>query len=220
MDGVEVLVSPVVGPIENLPKVRLGVMASGSGSNFEAIAEAIASGTLNAEIVVVIYNKPEAAVLDRAKRWGIPAVLLDHRTYDRREALDEAIVAVLREYGSEWVIMAGWMRIVTGVLIDAFPNRILNIHTSLLPSFKGGKAIEQAFTSGVKITGCTVHYVVPEVDSGTILMQAAVPILPGDQLSDLSARIQVQEHRIYAAAIALAVEAELAGVITAKRVGV
>jgi phosphoribosylglycinamide formyltransferase 1 len=211
MDGVEMLVSPGLGPIENLPNVRLGVMASGSGSNFEAIAQAIASGRLNAEIVVVIYNKPEATVLDRANRLGIPAVLLDHRAYGSREALDEAIVTVLQEYGSEWVIMAGWMRIVTGVLIEAFPKRILNIHPSLLPSFKGGKAIEQAFKSGVKITGCTVHYVVPEVDSGAILMQAAVPILPGDQLADLAQRIQVQEHRIYAAAIALAVQAERSG---------
>jgi phosphoribosylglycinamide formyltransferase 1 len=208
MDRVEMLVSPLLERPKNLPKVRLGVMASGSGSNFEAIAQAIASGALNAEIVVVIANKPEATVLDRADRLGIPTVLLEHRAYASREVLDAAIVTVLCEYGAEWVIMAGWMRIVTEVLIEAFPKRILNIHPSLLPSFKGGKAIEQAFISGVKITGCTVHYVVPEVDSGGILMQAAVPILPGDQLADLAERIQVQEHRIYAAAIALAVQAE------------
>ena len=191
-----------------VPRVRLGVMASGSGSNFEAIAAAIASGSLNAEIAVVIYNNPEAKVLNRSQQLGIPAVLLNHRDYESRESLDRAIVAVLRDYEATWIVMAGWMRIVTPVLIEAFPKRILNIHPSLLPSFKGGKAIEQAFASGVKITGCTVHYVVQEVDSGSILMQAAVPIVAGDQLSDLQQRIQVQEHRIYPEAIALAIRAE------------
>ena len=192
----------------SLPRVRLGIMASGSGSNFEAIAVAIASGSLNAEIAVVIYNNPKAKVLSRSQQLGIPAILLNHRDYKSRECLDQAIVAVLKEYTATWVVMAGWMRIVTPVLIEAFPKRILNIHPSLLPSFKGGKAIEQAFESGVKITGCTVHYVVQEVDSGSILMQAAVPIVAGDQLCDLQQRIQVQEHRIYPEAIALAIRAE------------
>lgn len=179
-------------------------MASGSGSNFEAIVQAIQANQLQAEVPVLIYNNPTASVVDRAKRLGIPAVCLDHRTFATREALDEAIVQVLQAHQVEWVAMAGWMRIVTPVLINAFPNQVLNIHPSLLPSFKGGRAIEQAFQSGVKITGCTVHYVVPEVDSGTIIMQAAVPILPGDTLSMLQARIQVQEHQIYPAAIAIA----------------
>ena len=205
------LVSPPLSAIESGegPRVRLGVMASGSGSNFEAIAVAIASGSLKAEIAVMIYNNPDAKVLERSQHLGIPAVLLNHRNYESREALDGAIVAVLREHEATWVVMAGWMRIVTPVLIEAFPKRILNIHPSLLPSFKGGKAIEQAFASGVKITGCTVHYVVQEVDSGSIVMQAAVPIVTGDQLQDLQQRIQVQEHRIYPKAIALAIGAEL-----------
>ena len=208
------LVSPPLRAIENEDglRVRLGVMASGSGSNFEAIAAAIVSGSLNAEIVVMIYNNPEAKVLERSQQLGIPAVLLNHRNYESREALDGAIVAILREYEATWVVMAGWMRIVTPVLIEAFPRRILNIHPSLLPSFKGGKAIEQAFASGVKITGCTVHYVVQEVDSGSIVMQAAVPIVTGDQLWDLQQRIQVQEHRIYPKAIALAIGAERSSV--------
>jgi phosphoribosylglycinamide formyltransferase 1 len=219
MDGLGMLVSPDVETIaqtlaqrsarrEPLPKLRLGIMASGSGSNFEAIAAAIDSGALNAEIALLIYNNPDAKVLERSQRLGVPAVLLNHREYATREALDQTIVEVLRSYQIEWVIMAGWMRIVTAVLIDAFPKRILNIHPSLLPSFKGGKAIEQAFSSGVKITGCTVHYVVPEVDSGAILMQSAVPILPEDQLSDLQQRIQRQEHVIYPVAISLAAYAE------------
>jgi phosphoribosylglycinamide formyltransferase 1 len=183
---------------------RLGIMASGSGSNFEAIVQAVQSGQLHAEVPIVIYNNPQATVVDRAARLGIPSVCLNHRDYGSREALDSAIVSVLQEYKVTWVIMAGWMRIVTPVLINAFADHVLNIHPSLLPSFKGGRAIEQAFQSGVKITGCTVHYVVPEVDSGKIIMQAAVPILESDTLESLQARLQVQEHKIYPAAIAIA----------------
>lgn len=184
--------------------LKLGVMASGSGSNFEAIATAIAAGKLNAEILVLIYNNPEAAVVARAEKFDVPAVLLNHREFPSREALDTAIVETLRQYGVEWVIMAGWMRLVTAVLIDAFPNRILNIHPSLLPSFKGVRAIEQAIAAGVRIAGCTVHYVIPEVDSGSIILQAAVPVLPDDTPETLQARIQVQEHQIFPWAIAIA----------------
>ena len=207
----DALISPLIRPIGESPdhptptKVRLGIMASGSGSNFEAIVQAIHSGQLNAEVPVLIYNNPTATVVERAKRLGIPAICLDHRQFTSRELLDQAIVDVLRNYQTDWVVMAGWMRIVTPVLIQAFPNRVLNIHPSLLPSFKGGKAIEQAFQSGVKITGCTVHHVVTEVDSGEILMQAAVPVLTTDTLETLQARLQIQEHKIYPAAIAIAV---------------
>ncbi|MBD2325954.1 phosphoribosylglycinamide formyltransferase [Alkalinema sp. FACHB-956] len=206
------LLSPPPPPADLLaghPPLKLGVMASGSGSNFAAIAQAIASGTLNAQVQVLIYNNPDAKVVDRAEALKTPAVLLNHRDYKSREDLDAAIVETLKTHDVDWVIMAGWMRIVTPVLIHAFPNRILNIHPSLLPSFKGGHAVEQALQAGVKIAGCTVHYVVPEVDSGAILMQAAVPILPEDTISTLQARIQIQEHQIYPAAIALAAAREL-----------
>jgi len=179
-------------------------MASGSGTNFEAIAQAIADGELYAQMRVVIYNNPGAKVAARAARWGIPAVLINHREFASRAELDAAIVQTLREYGADWVIMAGWMRIVTSVLIEAFPDRVINIHPSLLPSFRGAHAIEQALKAGVKITGCTVHLVRLEVDSGPILMQAAVPISPGDTLETLQTRIQVQEHRIFPKAIAIA----------------
>jgi phosphoribosylglycinamide formyltransferase-1 len=202
------LVSPVeqfsVSP--SAPRLKLGVMASGSGSNFEAITDAISSGRLNAQIQVLIYNNPEAKVRDRAERLDVPAVLLNHRRFATREELDAAIVQTLVQHDVDWVIMAGWMRLVTPVLINAFPNRILNIHPSLLPSFKGVHAIEQALQAGVKIAGCTVHYVVPEVDSGAIVMQAAVPVLPDDTPETLQARIQIQEHRIFPAAIALAAQ--------------
>jgi len=184
--------------------LKLGVMASGSGSNFEAIAQAIADQKLNAQIQVLIYNNPGARAAVRAEKWGIPSVLLNHREFASREELDRAIVQALNHHDVKWVIMAGWMRIVTPVLIHAFPNRILNIHPSLLPSFRGNRAVEQALAAGVKITGCTVHLVVPEVDSGEIIMQAAVPVLPDDTVESLHERIHLQEHRIFPRAIALA----------------
>ena len=180
----------------------LGVLASGSGSNFEAIAWAIENGELLAKIAVVIYNEPDAFAKQRAEKFGVPAILVNHRDYKSRKELDRAIIDLLQKYDVDLVIMAGWMRIVTQVLIDAFPERILNIHPSLLPSFKGIQAIEQAFNYGVKITGCTVHLLSIEVDSGKIIKQASVPVLPEDTLEALQKRIQVQEHIIYPQAIA------------------
>ena len=201
----DVLISP--NYLDNSPDasktIGLGVMASGSGTNFEAVAKAIADGQLNAEIKIVIYNNPQAKVKERAQKYQIPAVLIDHRQYKQREDLDREIVRVLRSYNVDWIIMAGWMRIVTQVLIDGYPERVINIHPSLLPSFKGIRAIEQALAAKVKITGCTVHLVSLEVDSGEIIMQAAVPILPEDTLETLHRRIQIQEHNILPKAIAL-----------------
>ena len=129
---------------------------------------------------------------------------MNHRNYQSREEFDEKIVQTLRQYNVEWVILAGWMRLLTSVFIDAFPDKIINIHPSLLPSFKGIHAVEQALVSGVKITGCTAHIACLEMDSGLILMQAAVPVLPDDTTETLHARIQIQEHRILPLAIALA----------------
>lgn len=186
------------------PPLKLGVMASGSGSNFESIAQAIVKQDLNAQINILVYNNPNAKAADRAARFGIPSVLLNHREFPSREALDEAIVEVMQQHQVDIIIMAGWMRVVTQVLINAYPRRILNIHPSLLPSYPGVRAIEQALSAGVKITGCTVHYVELEVDSGPIIIQAAVPILPDDTAETLHARVQVQEHIIYPRAIALA----------------
>jgi phosphoribosylglycinamide formyltransferase 1 len=195
--------APTPKPSPQSP-LRLGVMASGSGSNFAAIATAITTGQLHAQIQVLVYNNPGAKVAERAAQFGIPAVLLNHREFPDREALDRTIIETLQHHGVEWVIMAGWMRLITPLLIDAFPRRILNIHPSLLPSFKGVHAVEQALAAGVKIAGCTVHYVIPAVDSGDILIQAAVPVLPNDTAATLQARIQVQEHRILPQAIAIA----------------
>ncbi len=199
------LISPSLIPIAAPhPPIKLGVMASGSGSNFEAIAQAIGDRQLNAQVNLLIYNNPGAKVVDRAARWGVPSALFNHREFQHREDLDRAIGQALQQAGVDWVIMAGWMRIVTPVLIHAFEHRILNIHPSLLPSFKGNRAVEQALEAGVKITGCTVHIVVPEVDSGTIIMQAAVPVLPDDTVETLQNRIHLQEHQIYPQAIGLA----------------
>ena len=200
------LVSPAI-PENALPKfspIKLGILASGNGSNFEAIAEAISNQKLNAKIQVMIYNNPGAKVTSRAEKWNVPSVLLNHRKYKNREEFDSQIVKTLQEYNVEWVIMAGWMRIVTKILIDAFPNQIINIHPSLLPSFQGIEAVEQALNAGVKITGCTVHLVDVEVDNGPILMQAAVPILLDDTPETLHQKIQVQEHKIIVGAITLA----------------
>ncbi|MEO0704796.1 MAG: phosphoribosylglycinamide formyltransferase [Cyanobacteria bacterium J06649_5] len=194
--------------------LRLGIMASGSGSNFEAIAQAIERKDLNARIEVVIYNNPGARVVERARRLGIPAQLINHREFESRESLDLAIVAALRSHGVTWVIMAGWMRRVTQQLISAFPQRILNIHPSLLPSFPGINAVKQALKAQVKITGCSVHYVELVVDSGPIIMQAAVPVLPNDTEKTLQARIQVQEHRIFPQAIKIAAQAYASSVET------
>jgi phosphoribosylglycinamide formyltransferase 1 len=198
--------SSPVSPPPTAPPIRLGIMASGSGSNFAAIAAAIQRGELSAQIDLLIYNNPTAAVADRAAQLGIPHKLINHRDFSQREALDAAIVAELQAAGVEWVIMAGWMRIVTPVLIDAFPERLLNIHPSLLPSFRGIRAVEQALTAGVKITGCTVHIVVAAVDAGRIIMQAAVPVFADDTAETLQARIHQQEHVIYPRAIALAIQ--------------
>lgn len=207
-DSTSSLVSPSINT-HQLPEIaplKLGILASGSGSNFEAVAQAIEDKQLNAQIQVLIYNNSSAKAANRAANRGIETVLLNHREYKNREIFDQEIVNTLRRYDVDWVILAGWMRVITSTFIDAFPNKIINIHPSLLPSFKGIHAVEQALQAGVKITGCTVHLVCLEVDSGEILIQAAVPILPDDTSETLHARIQVQEHRILPQAIALAAQ--------------
>ncbi|ELR98696.1 phosphoribosylglycinamide formyltransferase [Gloeocapsa sp. PCC 73106] len=202
------LISP---PLSELTKksgkpLKLAVLASGQGSNFEAIAQSIDSGQLNAQVAIVIYNNPEAQVSERAQNWQVPSLLINHRDFSRREDFDQAIVESLQRAEIDWVIMAGWMRIVTTVLLNAFTDRIINIHPSLLPSFPGIRAVEQALAAGVKITGCTVHLATLAVDSGPILIQAAVPVFPEDTPATLHARIQIQEHLILPQAIAFCSE--------------
>ncbi|MEH2364657.1 phosphoribosylglycinamide formyltransferase [Nostoc sp.] len=207
LDSTLSLVSPSISDVcQQVAPLKLGIMASGNGSNFDVVAQAIQDGQLNAQIQVLIYNNPSAKAAVRAANRGVEAVLLNHRNYKSREEFDQKIVQTLQHYDVEWVILAGWMRLLTSVFIDAFPDKIINIHPSLLPSFKGIHAVEQALASGVKITGCTAHIACLEMDSGPILMQAAVPVLPDDTAETLHARIQIQEHRILPLAIALAAD--------------
>jgi len=194
-------------------KLRVGVLASGRGSNLQAIIEAIEAGKLAARIAVVISNNKDAQALERARRHGVADVFLDPAPYkdrpDGREAYDRAVLAVLKEHDIELVVLAGYMKIVTRVLIDAYSNRIMNIHPSLLPSFPGLKAQQQALDWGVKVSGCTVHFVTEGVDTGPIIRQAAVPIQENDTAETLEARILLEEHRIYPEAIQLFADGRL-----------
>jgi phosphoribosylglycinamide formyltransferase-1 len=181
-------------------------MASGNGSNFEALVIACEQGRLNGRVEVLAVNRPACGARERAMRLGIPCQVIDHRLQPSREALDQALIALFRQHRIDLVVMAGWMRIVTPVLIEAFPDRLLNIHPSLLPSFRGADGVDQALAAGVTLAGCTAHLVRPEVDAGPILVQAAVPVLAGDDRERLHARIQRQEHRILPLAVQLAAQ--------------
>jgi len=193
--------------------VRLGVLLSGRGSNLQAIIDAIERGALSAEIAVVVSNKQEAAGLERARKHGVPVVWLDPKPLagrpDSREAYDRAMLDVLRKYEVDLVLLAGYMKIVTAVLVAAYENRMMNIHPSLLPSFPGLDVQKKAIEHGCKIAGCTVHFVTEGVDEGPIIVQAAVPIVEGDTADGLAARILEQEHRIYPHAIQLYAEGRL-----------
>jgi len=182
--------------------LQLGVMASGNGSNFEALAQAIQAGDLNARIQRLVVNNPGCGAQQRAERLGIPVSVLDHRLIKDRRELDAELVRLFRADRVELVVMAGWMRIVTEVLVSGFSDRLINIHPSLLPSFRGLDAIGQALQAGVKVTGCTVHIVTEELDAGPILAQAAVPVLDGDDHATLAKRIQEQEHLLLPKALA------------------
>lgn len=201
------LISPSHEPKLSPPYPRYGVLASGSGSNFEALIRAQASGRLLGELGCLICNNPGAGALKRARDHGIPAHCIDHREFDSRSSFDQAIIHALDSHQIDWVIMAGWMRIVSKAFIEAFDSRVLNIHPSLLPSFKGAHAVEDALKANVKISGCTVHMVIADLDAGPIIAQAAVPVLADDDASSLHARIQEQEHALYPRAIMMAVDA-------------
>jgi phosphoribosylglycinamide formyltransferase 1 len=180
----------------------LAVLISGRGSNLQSIIDAIGEGALDARLAVAISNRPDAAGLQRAREAGVEALAVVPAQYHSRNAYDDAIVALLREREIDLVCLAGFMRLAGPPLLEAFPNRILNIHPSLLPSFPGLDAQRQALAHGVRVSGATVHFVTPELDGGPIVAQAAVPVLDEDTVDTLSARILVEEHRIYPMAIA------------------
>jgi phosphoribosylglycinamide formyltransferase-1 len=188
---------------------RIGILLSGRGSNFEAIAEHIDRGHLAAEIVVVISNISQAPGLEKARRRGLQALYVDP-TGLRREDFDRQVVSVLRQTDVDLVCLAGFMRLLSPAFVQAFPRRVLNIHPSLLPSFPGLEAQRKALDYGVKVTGCTVHFVDEGLDSGPIILQAAVPVLGNDSEDSLSARILEQEHRIYSEAIRLVLDGGIA----------
>jgi phosphoribosylglycinamide formyltransferase-1 len=184
-------------------RLRLGVLASGTGSNLQAILDACRDERIPAQVAVVICNVEGATALARAQKAGVPAVLLPHRDYGSRELYDAQLVAELQRNAVQLVCLAGFMRIVSPVLLRAFPDRVLNIHPSLLPAFPGLHAVRQALRAGVKVAGCTVHIVDEGTDTGPVLVQAAVPVLEGDDEAALAARILVQEHKAYPRAIGL-----------------
>jgi phosphoribosylglycinamide formyltransferase-1 len=188
---------------------KLGVLISGSGSNLQSIIDNVNSGFLDAKINVVISENKEAYGLQRAKDNGIPTETVDFKSFSERTEYDAHIVEILNSYDVELVVLAGYMKIVTGVLIDAFKNRIMNIHPALLPSFPGLHVQKKALDYGAKFSGCTVHFVNEGVDTGPIIVQAVVPVFDDDTEDRLSKRILIREHKIYPLAIRLYIENRL-----------
>lgn len=187
-------------------KLRIGVLISGSGTNLQAFIDQIAAGKLDAEIVLVISSRPDAYGIERAKAAHIPVLALNRDIYTDKEAADMRIAEALQQAGAEYVFMAGYMRMVTPVMLEAFPNRIVNLHPALLPSFKGAHGIQDAFDAGVKYTGVTVHFANAEYDKGPIIVQEPVAVLEDDTVDTLEARIHAVEHRLYPAAAQLIAE--------------
>jgi phosphoribosylglycinamide formyltransferase-1 len=184
---------------------NLGILLSGRGSNFEAIADNIASGSLQADIAVVISNKADAPGFESARRRGLNALVIPSKGKAREEH-DREVVAALREHGAELICLAGYVRLLSPWFVQQFPNRILNIHPSLLPAFPGLEAQKQALEYGVKVSGCTVHFVDENLDHGAIIVQKVVPVLPDDDEHTLAARILRQEHIAYTEAIRIVLE--------------
>jgi phosphoribosylglycinamide formyltransferase-1 len=183
---------------------RLAVLGSGKGSNFVALQEAILAGRLAAEIAVVVSDLPNAAILARAEAFGLPTATLPPSPFKTKlgPEAEAALLDILLANRVEWVVLAGYMRVVKAPLLEAFPNRIINIHPSLLPAFKGLRAWEQALNAGVAETGCTVHFVNADIDAGEIIAQQRVEVMPGDTPEILHARIQIAEHELYPSALA------------------
>jgi phosphoribosylglycinamide formyltransferase-1 len=190
-------------------QVPLGVLISGSGTNLQAIIDAIEAQELNAKIQVVLSNRTDAYGLVRAKKHRIPVEVLDHKSFPSREAFDQAVVNILRDREVELVVLAGFMRLLSPVLVRAYSNRIMNIHPALLPAFPGLHVQKKAVEHGVRFSGCTVHFVNEACDEGPIIIQAVVPVFPDDTEETLAGRILKQEHRIYPRAIQLYSEGRL-----------
>ncbi len=189
--------------------IKLGILVSGNGSNLQAIIDAIEAGGLDARIACVVSSTPGAFALTRASRHNIPVVIHENRGFTNRREYDAALVKILRDHGVELVILAGYMRILSEVMVTAFPNAIMNIHPALLPAFPGLHAQKQALDYGVRFSGCTVHFVDCGTDTGPIILQSVVPVEQDDTEESLSARIQKEEHRTYPEAVRLFCEGRI-----------
>lgn len=195
--------------VKSSKKVRIGVLASGSGSNLQAIIDAVEAGKIKSEIAVVISDNKKAYALERAKKHNIPAIFIDPKQLRRREDYDLAILGKLREHNVDLVLLAGYMRLVSMVLVEAYENRMINIHPALLPSFPGLHVQKKVIDYGARFSGCTVHFVDGGMDTGPIIIQAVVPVLPDDTEDALAARILKREHQIYPEAVRLFCEGRL-----------
>ena len=180
---------------------RVAVLISGRGSNMVSLIEAVSAPGFPAEIALVLSNRPDAAGLERAQAAGIATAIIDHKTHPTRESFEQAMDAALAAHGIEFICLAGFMRVLTDWFVERWAGRMINIHPSLLPLFRGVHTHRRALEEGVLIHGCTVHFVVPELDAGPIIAQAAVPVVPGDTEESLAARILVQEHLLYPLAL-------------------
>jgi len=198
------------------PPAVIAVLISGSGSNLQAIIDASERGEIPARVGVVVSNKADAYGLVRAKHHGIPTEVVEHRAFPTREAFDARLVEVVRSHGADLVCLAGFMRVVTPVFLRAFPQRILNIHPALLPSFPGTHGPKQALEYGVRFSGCTVHFLDEGVDTGPVIVQAVVPVYEDDTEESLAERILKEEHRIYPMAIRLFLDGKLS--VSGRRV--
>lgn len=201
-----------------MDKLRLGVLASGRGSNLQSIMDAAAAGRINAEVAVVISDNEGAFALERARQAGIPGEFVNPGGFTSKEDYEGAVVELLKRHGVGLVCLAGYMRLVGRVILEAFRNRVINIHPALLPAFPGLHGQEQAWEYGVKFSGCTVHFVDEGMDTGPIIIQAVVPVLDDDTADTLAARILEQEHVIYPEAVRLFAEGRLK--ITGRRVSI
>ena len=195
-----------------MDKLKLGILISGRGSNLQALIDACAGADYPAEIVLVISNRPDAQGLERAHAADISTRIIEHTDYSDRESFDREVDAALRAAGAQLICLAGFMRLLSAWFVGQWPDRIVNIHPSLLPAFKGTDSHAQALAAGVKLTGCTVHLVRSEMDAGPIIMQAAVPVMAGDDEDSLAARVLTAEHRCYPHAVRLIAEGRAAAV--------
>ena len=181
--------------------LNIAILASGSGSNAQAMIDKAAAGVLDVNICCIVCNRPGAGVIERARKAGVTCVVLDHKEFADRESFDLAVVQTLQDHGAQLIVLAGYMRMLSTAFLEAFSGRVINIHPALLPSFPGVHGGSDACEYGVKISGCTVHFVEEKMDSGPVIIQAAVPVNPGEEVDDLMQRIHAMEHRIYPQAI-------------------